>query len=158
VGIRYRHPRSRVCHLAELAGAPLFPTPVYSILGNVVIGLLLFRIHALGAPETLVLGVYLILSGCARFVEESYRGEPQTPRVGGLRIYQWFAVATLLGGVAASMVPVAAAPSDFRWPTPALLAWAALVFVGTSAAMGMDFPGSDRRFSRLAAGGPPAGG
>ena len=35
-GIRYTHPRSRVCRLAHLAGVPVHATPVYSILWNVV--------------------------------------------------------------------------------------------------------------------------
>ncbi|MCG6956931.1 MAG: prolipoprotein diacylglyceryl transferase [Gemmatimonadetes bacterium] len=83
VGIRYRHPRSRVTHLANLGGQPLHPTPMYSIAGNLVIGVLLIRLRTLAAPESLIVGVYFMLSACARFVEESYRGEPQTPVVGG---------------------------------------------------------------------------
>lgn len=154
-GIRYRHPRSRVCHLAGLADTPLFPTPLYSILGNVVTGALLLRLRALGAPDTLVLGACLVLTGCARFVEESYRGEPQTPTVGGLRIYQWFAVATLVSGVSVTMLPAAPGPVGLAAPSAPLLAWGGLFFVAGAVAMGLDFPGSDRRFSRLAAGGPP---
>ncbi|MBT8338109.1 MAG: prolipoprotein diacylglyceryl transferase [Gemmatimonadetes bacterium] len=86
-GIRYRHPRSRVCHIAEWTGVPLLPTPLFSIAGNVVLGLLLARLHMLGAADLLIVGVYFMLSGIARFVEESYRGEPQTPHVAGLRLY-----------------------------------------------------------------------
>jgi hypothetical protein len=33
--------------------------------------------------------MYLILSGVLRFMEEAYRGEPQTRRLAGLPIYQW---------------------------------------------------------------------
>ena len=33
-GIRYTHPRSRVCRLAQLAGVSIHATPVYSILWN----------------------------------------------------------------------------------------------------------------------------
>jgi len=149
-GIRYHHPRSRVNHLAHLAGVPVHPTPIYSMAGNIVIGLLLLRLRTLHAPDTLLLGVYLILSGCARFVEESYRGEPQTPVVGGLRIYQWFAVGTLLAGVVATMFPTAPAPVGFTAPSGELMAWAALFFVVALAAMGLDFPRSNRRFARLA--------
>ncbi|MEZ5418233.1 MAG: prolipoprotein diacylglyceryl transferase [Vicinamibacterales bacterium] len=72
VGIRYVHRRSRVTKLAGLASVPLHPTPLYSIAGNVVIGLGLVRLRVLGAPDTLIIGLYLILSGIARFVEESY--------------------------------------------------------------------------------------
>lgn len=150
-GIRYRHPRSRVNHLAGLAGASVYPTPVYSICGNLVIGVLLVRLWTLSAPPPLILGSYLMLSACARFVEESYRGEPQTPVLGGLRIYQWFAVGTLLAGVAATMIPGAPGTGGFALPSAELLRWATLFFVVGAAAMGLDFPGSNRRFSRLAA-------
>lgn len=149
-GIHYHHPRSRVSHLANLAGVALYPTPLYSIAGNVVIGLLLFRLRILGAPPSLSIGVYFMLSGCARFVEESYRGEPQTPLVGGLRIYQWFAVATLLAGVAFTMMPTPAGAAGFTRPSPMLFAAAVCMFAVFAAAMGLDFPGSNRRFSRLA--------
>jgi protein-S-isoprenylcysteine O-methyltransferase Ste14 len=150
-GIRYHHPRSRVNHLANLAGTPIHPTPLYSIVGNVVVGVLLVRLRMLSAPDTLLIGTYLMLSGCARFVEESYRGEPQTPLVAGLRVYQWFAVGTLLAGVVATMFRAAPTPLRFAAPSPALLAWAAAFFVLGAVAMGLDIPGSNRRFSRLAA-------
>lgn len=152
VGIRYRHPRSRVCHLADLTDVPVFPTPLYSILGNLIIGTLLLRLRFLGAPDTLVFGLCLMLTGCARFVEESYRGEPQTPVVWGLRLYQWFAVATLLVGVLVTMIPTPPTP-DLAPPSRALVLWGALFFLVGAAAMGLDFPASDRRFSRLAASG-----
>jgi hypothetical protein len=67
-GIRYRHPRSRVCHIAEWRGVPLLPTPVFSIAGNIVIGVLLIRLRTLGTADLLLVGVYLMLSGIARFV------------------------------------------------------------------------------------------
>ncbi len=149
-GIRYRHRRSRVTHLANLTDVPVFPTPLYSIAGNLMLGLVLVRLRTLAAPDSLLLGVYFMLSGCARFVEESYRGEPQTPVVGGLRIYQWFAVGTLLSGIVCTMIPMAPSQAGFSEPTPALLGWAGVIFVVFAAAMGLDFPGSNRRFSRLA--------
>jgi hypothetical protein len=106
-------------------------------------------LRTLNTPDVLVAGVYLILSSCARFVEESYRGEPQTPIVAGLHVYQWFAVATLLAGVAVTMVPVAAAGA-WHAPSSSLVAGALVMGVIYAAAMGLDFPGSSRRFSRLA--------
>ena len=39
LGIHYVHRRSRVTQIARLAAVPLHPTPLYSIAGNVVIGL-----------------------------------------------------------------------------------------------------------------------
>ncbi len=149
-GIRYRHRRSRVTHLAHLTDVPIYPTPLYSIAGNLVIGLILLRLRLLAAPDTLLLGVYFMLSGCARFVEESYRGEPQTPLVGGLRIYQWFAVGTLLAGIICTMIPVPPSQAGFSAPSASLGVWAVVMFGVFAAAMGLDFPGSNRRFSRLA--------
>lgn len=151
-GIRYRHPRSRVTHLARLTGVPLHPTPLYSIAGNLVIGLLLLRLRFLSAPDTLLIGTYLLLSGCARFVEESYRGEPQTPVVAGLRAYQWFAIASVLAGIGVTMFPTAPGVAGLSPPSVALCGWAVAMFVVAAAAMGLDVPGSSRRFSRLAAG------
>lgn len=150
-GIRYHHRRSRVAQIAQLSGVPIHATPLYSIAGNVAIGVVLFRLRSLAAPDSLLIGVYFILSGCARFVEESYRGEPQTPLVGGLRVYQWFAVATVLAGVAATMLALPPSAAGLHAPSGPLLAWAAVMFVVFAAAMGLDFPRSDRRFSRLAA-------
>lgn len=154
IGICYRHSRSRVTHLAGLAGVPVHPTPLYSIGGNVVIGLLLIRLQVLAAPHTLVVGTYFILTGLARFVEEAYRGEPQTPVVGGLRLYQWFAIGSLLAGIAVTMVSMVPGGAGFVAPSSLLLGWAAVVFLVFAAAMGLDFPGSDRRFSRLASAEP----
>ncbi len=150
VGIRYWRSRSRVCTLAGLKGIPLHPTPLYSILGNVVIGVLLIRLWSLGAASGLIAGTYLMLAGVARFVEESYRGEPQTPMVGGLRIYQWMAVLSFACGIALTAIP-GGHPSglEFTVDTRVLLG-GALYGLLTGLAMGMDFPGSARRFARLA--------
>lgn len=150
-GICYQHHRSRVAQIAHLSGAPLYPTPVYSIAGNLVIGALLIRLRTLSCPDSLLLGVYLMLSGCARFVEEAYRGEPQTPLVHGLRIYQWFAIGTLLAGIVSTMIPRPPSEQTFSVPSAALLTWAVVMFLVFAAAMGLDFPRSNRRFSRLAA-------
>lgn len=149
-GIRYSHPRSRVRQLANLAGVPIYPTPLYSVAGNIVIGLLLLRLRTLSCPDSLLLGVYLMLSGCARFVEESYRGEPQTRVVFGLRIYQWLAIGSVLAGVAFSMILMPPSATGIAVPSRTVFLWSGVMFIVAAAAMGMDFPGSNRRFSRLA--------
>ncbi len=150
VGIRYWQPRSRVCDLAQLEGVPLHPTPLYSILGNLVIGLLLWRLWSLGAAVGLVAGGYFLLAGVARFIEESYRGEPQTPRVGGLRLYQWMAMLSVGFGMALTIMP-GGSPMGLVFAFDARL-WVAGILYGLLAgfAMGVDFPGSARRFTRLA--------
>lgn len=149
VGIRYTHRRSRVCKLASLAGVPLHPTPLYSILCNLLAGVVLVRLWQLRASMSLVVGIYLILTGLGRFVEESYRGEPQTAVKAGLKIYQWLAVLSVLCGVLVTMVPGAPVAAGFSFN------WTAVIAAGGFAlfacfALGVDFPDSDRRFSRLA--------
>lgn len=148
VGIRYYHSRSRVTHIAGLTGVPLYPTQLYSILSNVLLGTLLYRLWAMGASLGLIAGLYFILSAVARFVEESYRGEPQTPVLARLRLYQWLA----LGGFAAGILftTVKAAPPPARAGSLGLLGGALLVGLVGWFVTGVDFPGSNRRFSRLA--------
>lgn len=150
-GIRYVHRRSRVKQIADLAGVPLHPTPLYSIIGNVVIGVVLLRLRVIGASYGMELGIYLVLAGLARFVEESYRGEPQTRVIGGLHIYQWLAIASVAAGIVCTTIPSGSPPSPFTAPTPALWWVAAGLGLLSAFAMGVDFPQSSRRFSRLAA-------
>lgn len=148
VGIRYYHARSRVTQIAGLKGVPLHPTPLYSILSNIVMGVLLYRLWVSGTSIGLVIGIYLILSGVTRFVEESYRGEPQTPIAGGLRLYQWLALGSFAVGI---LFTTLNAPPPSPAPTsPGLWAGALLMGVIGWLITGVDFPGSNRRFSRLA--------
>ncbi|HEX8326766.1 MAG TPA: prolipoprotein diacylglyceryl transferase family protein [Hymenobacter sp.] len=149
VGIRVTHPKSRVCALAYLAGQPVHATPVYSMLSNLLIGLVLFRLAYEQVSVSLLVGAYLILSGMARFVEESFRGEPQTPQFAGLKLYQWLAFATVLAGIAVTMLPATSFHLRLQWH-PASLPVAAAAALLAAFAMGMDFPFSTKRFSRLA--------
>jgi prolipoprotein diacylglyceryltransferase/protein-S-isoprenylcysteine O-methyltransferase Ste14 len=148
IGIRYVHPRSRVCRLTAWTGVPLHPTPIYSILWNGLIALAMTRLWTLAAPLHLISGMYFILTGLGRFVEEAWRGEPQTPVFWRLRLYQLAAVVSVIGGaLMTALGRSAAAPAPrFAWDTlpPALLFGLAV-----SMAMGVDFPNSNRRFSRL---------
>ena len=150
IGIRYWCERSRVCTLGDLRGVPLIPTPVYSMIANVVIGVILLRLWSLSASYSLIAGAYLILAGLARFVEESYRGEPQTPIIGGLRIYQWLAMISFLLGVLLTTIQSGTAPSFSYWFDGKVLVVATIFGIVTVFAMGVDFPGSNRRFARLA--------
>jgi protein-S-isoprenylcysteine O-methyltransferase Ste14 len=153
IGIRYWRDRSRVVTLAELRGVPLHPTPVYSMLTNIVTGVLLLRLWSLGAPLSMIAGAYLILGGVARFVEESYRGEPQTMVFGGLRIYQWLAIISFAAGAVLTALPSAAASGLALWLDTSVPV-AAVLFGGAAGfAMGVDFPQATGRFTRLA---PPA--
>ena len=148
IGIRVTHPKSRVVRIAGLAGVPLHPTALYSIVANVVIGILLLRLWIAGASLAFISGAFLILGGLARFVEEHYRGEPQTRVIGGLRFYQWMAIASVIAGAALTAIPSPEAP-----PMQGLSILSLLValFSGCVAyfAYGADFPRSNRRFARL---------
>jgi protein-S-isoprenylcysteine O-methyltransferase Ste14 len=150
-GICYRHPRSRVNQLAGLSGVPLHATPLYSITGNLIIGVLMVRLQVLGASDPILLGVYLMLAGFARFVEEAYRAEPQTPVLGGLRLYQWCALFSVAAGLVCTSLPGTGSPGGFIAPPAPLWWYGAGVGLLYGIAMGVDFPGSNRRFSRLAA-------
>jgi len=148
IGIRYVNERSRVCRLADLKGVPLHPTPLYSILWNVAIAMVMTRLWVVHAPLGLIVGLYLILTGIGRFSEEGYRGEPQTPILAGLRLYQWIAIGTVLGGaVITALARNGPAPAAcFSWP---VLAIAAGFGVVSTLLLGMDAPESNRRFARL---------
>ncbi|MCP4980469.1 MAG: hypothetical protein GY935_08240 [Gammaproteobacteria bacterium] len=149
-GIRYWHERSRVCALGNLRGVPLHPTPLYSILSNVVIGVLLLRLWSLGSSYSLIVGSYFILAGVARFAEESYRGEPQTPIVAGLRLYQWMAILSFSLGAMITAIPTGSTPDFSFWFDVDILLVATVFGIVSAIAMGMDFPESKKRFARLA--------
>ncbi|HYK89117.1 MAG TPA: prolipoprotein diacylglyceryl transferase family protein [Acidobacteriota bacterium] len=148
-GVIYRNPRTRPVRLANLGGVPLHPTQLYSLTGNLFIGALMMRLWAEGVSLSFITGLYFALMGLARFVEEAWRGEPQTPAWAGLRLYQWVSIASFLGGAALTVLPDAPhAPA----PVPSLAAiWTGLA-VGalTWIVVSVEFPRSSRRFARLA--------
>jgi prolipoprotein diacylglyceryltransferase len=147
-GFRVTHKMSRVAALANLTGVPVHPTQLYSIVGNVLLTFVLLRLWSTGAAWTLIGGLYLVLSSLARFVEEEYRGEPQTRRWSGLPIYQWLAIGYAVLGVALSMVQGASVASA-HWFSFRGLGLAGAVGMSAAVLMSVDFPASARRFSRL---------
>lgn len=147
IGIHYTHSRSRVLRIDSLRGVPLHATPLYSILWNAFVAVVVGRLYLVHVHASLVCGVYLILSGAGRFVEEAYRGEPQTPVVWGLRLYQWMALTSVVGG---AIVSVFSSPQPAKPVFRSSSLWVA-VTCGISAwiVSGVDFPESNRRFARL---------
>lgn len=100
-------------------------------------------------PAGLLAGLYFMLAGLTRFVEEAYRGEPQTGRHAGLSNYQWLSIgfigiAFIIWNIPSSMVAV---PSP-AWPGGALALGLVLGLL-YAFCMSTDFPGSGRRFGRL---------
>ena len=149
LGIRFHHPRSRVTRLSEFGGHPIHPTQLYSILWNLPLTAVLVRLWFVGAPLQFIFGMYLLLTGYGRFVEEHYRGEPQTPMLGGLRLYQWLAMGFVLVGGWVMTLGARPAPHPPGWNLES--AWYGLAFVAFGyVAFGLDFPRASRRFSRLA--------
>jgi hypothetical protein len=148
-GIRVVNEHSRVVALSGLGGQPIHATQLYSIAGNVVIGLLLLRLWFVAAPIWFIGGAYLVLAGLARFMEEAYRGEPQTILLAGLPIYQYLALTSVLVGVGLTMLGAAPSPTPSTLADPGLLAAAVVAGLVYWLAMGVDFPESNRRFARL---------
>ena len=101
------------------------------------------------ASFSLIVGMYLILTGLGRFVEEAYRGEPQTPVFGELRLYQWIAILSVVAGAALTAIPATGVTpvAELSWDSP-VAGFAFGLF--TWFALGVDFPDSNRRFARLA--------
>lgn len=147
-GITYRNDHTRVCAISGLKGVRIHNTQLYSMWSNVVIGAVLWRLAWSGMGHALIIGLYLILSGIGRFVEEHYRGEAQTRIAGGLRLYQWVAMASVLAGMVVICFP---STSFVLAPQLGSDTWLAATLAGSIAAfaMGIDFPRSNIRFSRL---------
>ncbi len=148
-GIRVWNAHSRVVALSHLSGQSIHATPVYSIVGNVIIGVLLWRLWQLHAPLGFIAGAYLLLAGLTRFVEEGYRGEPQTKQWLGLPMYQYLSLGSVLAGAVLMAMGGQAAPAMSTVADPVLVSAAAVSGLIYWFAMGVDFPDSRRRFARL---------
>ena len=147
-GIRYFHERSRVVKLAAWKGKFVYPAPLYSILANMIYGAFLVKMWINGTPISMLMGLSFIFSGLSRFVEESYRGEPQTPILWKLRLYQWISVIFIFIGAFFTTISSPLSKSDFELSLTivafALFSGLVALFFG-----GVDFPKSNKRFSRL---------
>ncbi len=148
-GICVTNPMSRVTALGKLTNVPIYPTQLYSVLSNLVLTVVFLRLWAIGATWPVLTGLYLGLSSLARFVEEQYRGEPQTARWHGLAIYQWLAIAMLLVGIMVMMVHGDRVVLSGEGIVAGDYLLAIVAGVAAAFLMSVDFPGSTRRFSRL---------
>lgn len=148
-GILYTNPHSRVCRSGAFKGERIHNTQLYSILSNIALFLVLWRLWYGGASASLITGFYFLLTGIQRFVEEAYRGEVQTKYYGGLRFYQWLAIVFVLGGIATTWIDSSASVllSLGNLDVIALISVAGGLL--WSFGMSMDFPSSNVRFSKL---------
>jgi hypothetical protein len=113
-----------------------------------LVGFLLLSLWINNFSYPFIFGLYLILTGLGRFVEEAYRGEAQTPNVFGLHLYQWTAIVSVIMGILMTVIqvdPVVLNPG-FSWESVLVAAISGFFLFF---AMGVDFPFSNIRFSRL---------
>ncbi len=147
IGIHFTHPLSRVNKISGLNGVALHPTQLYSVGNNIISGLILIRLYNIEMPAIFITGIYFILNGLGRFVEESLRGEAQTPYWAGMRIYQWIAIINIIAGAAMTTIPDNNVLS-FHFNSESIF-FAIMIGILVTFASGVDFPESNRRFARL---------
>lgn len=150
LGIRVWQSQSRVVVLSGLKGEYILPTQLFSVLFNLLLGLLLFSVWASHEfSGSLIVGFYFILTGIERFTEDAYRGEKQTKLAMGLKENQWIAIAALVVGIIITIIPFPLSKNALGGLNLALLGTALLGGLIAAFAMSMDFPGSNARFSKL---------
>jgi prolipoprotein diacylglyceryltransferase len=137
--------------MSGLGGRYILPTQLYSIVFNVLLGTLLLALYVSGEAESsFIVGLYFILTGIERFAEDAYRGEKQTRWRGPLRENQWIALASMIAGVAVTLIPSATPPApDYGAFGPVFVLAMVLGGLLGAFAMSMDFPKATFRYSRL---------
>ncbi len=132
----------------SMADDPRHSTPLYSILWNILIGLLLARLWSIHAPLCLITGVYLIFAGAGMFVEDAYRSKARAFMFGGLRLCQWMAIGSVIVGASMTV-----ARDVTPWPASgfsmAIFAGAILLGLIGWFALGVGRLESDTRSSEL---------
>lgn len=150
LGIKVENPQSRACLNSKMGGKYLLATQTYSIIFNFILGVfLLFLWRFEIAPSTLVIGLYLILTGVERFTEDAYRGEVQTRKFYALNEPQFFGLLCFLLGLLMTFIP-----SNIQSFQEVEVTFISILFAGICGLfagfmMSMDFPKSNVRFSRL---------
>ena len=148
VGIRYVHPNSRVCRLAKLRDVPVHPTQLYSILlerrdrGRPRPPLAAPRRRSSDRrPVSAVERAGAFRGGVVPWrAADDDRRRPSSVPVVALGCVFVGALVTALGTSPEAPTPVVAAPSVLAGVAFGVLTWFAT---------GVDFPESNRRFSRL---------
>ncbi len=148
-GIVVTNEHSRVCGISELKGVPIYPTQLYSIVGNGLATIVLVLLWTLHVQHSLIIGLYFVLSGIVRFIEEGYRGEAQTKIIARLPIYQWLAIISVVTGMLIMLLTTGVTPGITFSFWPQATASGVIAFFICWFAYGMDFPNSNVIFSRL---------
>jgi len=125
----------------------LHPKQLYSIGINIIIGLVLIRLFNIGISSSFIVGIYLLLKGTGRFVEESFRGEAPMPYRAGMKISQWIAILYVLSGIIFTAIPNTAV-LVFQ---PNLLSLILAIGIGilVTVVLGVDIPESNRHLASL---------
>ena len=151
LGLRITNPSSRICGPAAFRASPSTlrrSIPFSATSTSPFAGPAVDTARDAGHPA----GDVPAVCGSARFVEEAYRGEPQTRHWAGLAEYQWYAIASVIAGAIATILPLGGGVPAIDCGAalrPAVLAAAAAMGLFTAAAMSSDFPRLNRRFARL---------
>ncbi|NQW30117.1 MAG: prolipoprotein diacylglyceryl transferase [Ignavibacteria bacterium] len=148
IGIHYHTPESAAVK-AGLVGLSIHPTQLYSLVINFFVGTMLLITWLTGSTAANIVGTYLIATGCGRFIEEAYRGEPQTPHVFGLPLYQRLAIIMVIAGAVITCIPSGPVGYAFSLPSFPSLLMALLSLPIIWFVTGLDFPKSTSRYSRL---------
>jgi phosphatidylglycerol:prolipoprotein diacylglycerol transferase len=92
------------------AGTRVHPTPIYEFIGSIIVFGILWSLRDRNYAPGTIAWLYLILSGCARFLVEFWRINP--PLAWGLSEAQWFSLALMSLGVFLLIIrPPRAAPA-----------------------------------------------
>ncbi|CAF4179190.1 unnamed protein product [Adineta steineri] len=150
LGILITNSQSRVCSLSKLKNEYIHITQGYSILSNMIIGMLLWRLWYSNISLYVIISLYFILIGQSRFIEERFRGEIQTKVYCKLKIYQWLSILFVLIGIFLSMISFDndTIQLNFIFKYEYLIPSILFGFIATFA-LAIDFPESKKRFSRL---------
>ncbi|CAF1263740.1 unnamed protein product [Adineta steineri] len=149
-GILITNSQSRVCSLSKLKNEYIHITQGYSILSNLIIGMLLWRLWYSNISLYVIISLYFILIGQSRFIEERFRGEIQTKVYCKLKICQWLSILFVLVGIFISMISFDndTIQLNFMCKYEYLIPSILFGFIATFA-LAIDFPESKKRFSRL---------
>jgi phosphatidylglycerol:prolipoprotein diacylglycerol transferase len=129
LAIRFTNPESKAVWRSNLAGVPLHPTQMYSVMGNCALFLFLNWIATRELSAGQLTGAYLLIGSIGRFLVEFLRGVP-TKKYWGMSPFQLVAAAlAVLGGVVFLIASLGPAREAF---TPGPGFFAALKAAGRS--------------------------
>jgi hypothetical protein len=147
LGVRYKHARPAANRTSRFNGINLHPIRLYSIGINIIVGLILIRFFNLEMSATFITGIFLILTGLGRFVEESFCKKTKVPCWAGVSTIKWMTLISVLLGIVFTTLP-SVKMATFNLDVESYI-WAISLAVLATVAYGIDFPLLNWRFARL---------